>query len=202
MNQLIKICSYIPVLQQKILSLIIGKCLELDVEIVIEDTGEVTLGTQNESNTDTTPLEDQMFLLEDCACNQRQGRRDEASAQRIRDEVSDMADKLDEILSIVTTFIHSKLLDNNTEQGYTSRLFTQLQQIFEEQILVTHRSKYVQYILFFCCAKSPRYAMLFARRLLQLFLDVSLSPLQRQSAVMYLGSYLARANYVPLHIIR
>lgn len=42
MKELFVICEYLPVLQYKILELIITKCLEIDVEIIIEDTGEVT----------------------------------------------------------------------------------------------------------------------------------------------------------------
>jgi RNA polymerase I-specific transcription initiation factor RRN3 len=42
-SELLKICEYLPVLQPKILDLILEKCLEIDVEIVIEDTGEVLI---------------------------------------------------------------------------------------------------------------------------------------------------------------
>jgi len=40
-TQVLHVCEYLPLLQPKLLELVIEKCLEIDVEIVIEDTGEV-----------------------------------------------------------------------------------------------------------------------------------------------------------------
>lgn len=42
-TQLLRICEYLPVLQGRILELIVMKCIEIDVEIIVEDSGEVLL---------------------------------------------------------------------------------------------------------------------------------------------------------------
>ena len=49
-KELLCICEYLSVLQPRILELIIQKCLEIDVEIYIEDTGEVSIHKNLENN--------------------------------------------------------------------------------------------------------------------------------------------------------
>ena len=68
--------------------------------------------------------------------------------------------------------------------------------IFEDRILLTHRSKFVQFLMFYCASRVPRFRDAFGASLLQLFLDESAAHLRRQSAILYLASYLARANFL------
>lgn len=63
-TQLLYICSYEPMLQANILELIFTKCLEMDVEIVIEDTGEVRIDEEAAATSNTT-LEDDLSFEED-----------------------------------------------------------------------------------------------------------------------------------------
>jgi hypothetical protein len=42
-SSLLEIASYLPVLQSRILDIVLVKCLEIDVEIMIDDNGEVRL---------------------------------------------------------------------------------------------------------------------------------------------------------------
>ena len=62
--------EYLPVLQYKILELIITKSLEIDVEILIEDNGEVKF--QKTENAEANLLEEDndddevQFALDDC----------------------------------------------------------------------------------------------------------------------------------------
>ena len=46
-EELLFICEYLPVLQQKVIDLIIEKCLEIDVEIVIEDSGLINIESKD-----------------------------------------------------------------------------------------------------------------------------------------------------------
>ena len=72
---------------------------------------------------------------------------------------------------------------------------------FIQQILPAHRSKFVQFIVFFTCSKFQKYAVLFARRMAEIFLDVQNSHLVRQCACMYLASYCARGNFIPVNVV-
>ncbi len=42
-TQLLRVCMYRPSLQLRMLDIIIVRCLEIDVEIVIEETGSVRI---------------------------------------------------------------------------------------------------------------------------------------------------------------
>ena len=37
--QVLRVTEYLPSMQESVLDLVVGRCLEIDVEIVIEDTG-------------------------------------------------------------------------------------------------------------------------------------------------------------------
>lgn len=53
-SQLLLICEYIPSIQHQILDLLVSKCLEMDVEIVIEDSGDVMIHEQYEGEIEGT----------------------------------------------------------------------------------------------------------------------------------------------------
>ena len=109
-----------------------------------------------------------------------------------------MADKLDGVLMLLVQ--HSA--EHLTHDPATHRIFSHYLDIFENRILVTHKSKFVQFILFHCCVLHPPLAVVFADRLLSLFLRSSNHPLIRQSAALYLSSLLARATFIPLEKIK
>ena len=52
-------------IQERILDLIISKCLEIDVEIVIEDSGEVKIEEENHGDINDVPyLRGHKFVCE------------------------------------------------------------------------------------------------------------------------------------------
>ena len=225
-SQLLRICEYVPIIQYQVLDLIVGKCLELDVEIVIEDSGDVKI-LQEQNGED-----DDMFLFDDIAStsnkvttfqpNPRRALSD--GTQRIPHDVIDVADKLDAMLMILIQYIDSKTdsvkspmssttipfsftpqsLDVNiTEQispsnssSVADQLFSQLLSIFEHRVLSTHKSKFVQFLIFHLVSKRSSYADCFVDRLLEIFLDETCSPIRRQSAVLYLSSFVSRALFL------
>lgn len=64
-----------------------------------------------------------------------------------------------------------------------------------------HKSKFVQFLLFHLAARDFRFAQVFPKLLLTIFFDERNTFLKRQSAVVYLGSYLARATFLPFHFV-
>jgi hypothetical protein len=211
-----------------ILDLILSKCLEMDVEIVIEESGETKI--QAAPNEDAT-LEEQMFVLDQdeerdvfmpsayTTVNTQYNSRSmsDNTSVRIPDAVADMADKLDALLVLVVEYIN-KLLAQSHESVHTqtlvqtqtpvqtqaqaqkdeNELFAQLLNIFEDKIFMTHRSKFVQFVVFYVMGKCPqRFGEALCVRLLKLFYDTdaqSTVSVRRQTAVMYLGSLLARCT--------
>jgi RNA polymerase I-specific transcription initiation factor RRN3 len=83
-----------------------------------------------------------------------------------------------------------------------SIIFQMLLPVFENAILTTHRSKFVQFIVFYICGKtlssqesSHELNREFAGRLIEAVLDPSLATVTRQSAACYLASFISRAMY-------
>lgn len=83
-----------------------------------------------------------------------------------------------------------------------SKLFHILVPVFESTILTTHRSKFVQFILFYLCGIVPSDVDQphdlyrdFAGRLIEAVLDPLRATVTRQSAACYLASFVSRANY-------
>ena len=192
-SQLLHICEYVPILQESVLGLIVSKCLEIDVDIVIEDSGVVKIQEEYEGE-----VGDDMFVMGEesgggsaSACTSK--RIYSEGAQRISDEVAESADKLDGMLILLVEFIQAKI---DKGGDLLNRLAHQWLSVFEEKILLTHRSKFVQFVMFYFASKVVRFRDAFGTSLLRLFLDESAAHLRRQSAILYLASYLARANFI------
>ena len=132
-------------------------------------------------------------------------------SQFIPTEVAEMADKLDIVLCQLIEFIQKEIdsngannqLKHNSKQNENiEKLSNQLMRIFEEKILLTHRSKFVQFVLFYFAAKIEYFGQKFGSRLVKLFLDESAGHVKRQSAILYLASYSVRANFLSVTMIK
>lgn len=206
-THLLVICQYLPLQQFTILELIISKCVEIDVEIHIEDTGEVKLqiSESNELFDLSSASHCSQFAphqeIADSSCSLLNGapHTPGASSSPHLNDVSEMADKLDSMLLLLLSFLDSKI---NEEGVIKEKVLNQILKIFENQILLTHKSKFVQFLLFYLASKDSKFATLIPKFLSSFFFDERSSFLKRQSAVVYLGSYLARANFVSASLAR
>ena len=93
-------------IQERILDLIISKCLEIDVEIVIEDSGEVKIEEENHGD-----INDVIFSADNDANanNQISQRVYNEGSQFIPTEVAEMAEKLDTVLCLLIDFIRKEI---------------------------------------------------------------------------------------------
>ena len=228
---MLKICSYFPIIQNKILDLIIEKCLEIDVEIVIEDSGEIKISEEfhGEIGDDMFGVDENNNTTNNSNYNDNNRIFTEGS-QYIPTEVVDMADKLDAILCLLIEFIEDEMQeieknnlnnDNIFSNGITTKTFNdnsrnkkinkinnidklsdQLMVLFEDRILMTHRSKFVQFLLFYFASKNVNFSENFAGRMVRIFIDESVTQIKRQSAILYLASYTVRANFLKISVVR
>lgn len=247
--QLLNICTYEPMLQAKVLELIIMKCLEMDVEIVIEDSGDVRIDEQALDNGDLD-LDDDLEFDGIASSGNRYGAFNHGSRgggkgygnsigpggrrkqltdtapTRIPAEVAEMADKLDSVLLLLVQFCEQQIGDTGASSGSGTaavlppstvtggnptvvassgtrdRVLQQLLTIFEANIMSIHKSKFVQFVVFFAASLHAPFARAVAEKLLAITLDDRASGTQRQSAVMYLASYLSRAAFLQPDFVR
>ncbi|CAM9260739.1 unnamed protein product [Scytosiphon promiscuus] len=88
-------------------------------------------------------------------------------------------------------------------QGMESvaRLLKSLLLVFEESILPTHRSKFVQFVLFFASGRAHGLGYALTSKLVEVLRDDSRPKMVRQSSVAYLASFLARGSFIDASLV-
>eukprot|EP00903_Cladosiphon_okamuranus_P012898 g12042.t1 len=82
-----------------------------------------------------------------------------------------------------------------------ARLLKSLLLVFEESILPTHRSKFVQFVLFFASGRAHGLGYALTSKLIDVLRDDMKPKLTRQSSVAYLASFLARGSFVDAALV-
>jgi RNA polymerase I-specific transcription initiation factor RRN3 len=210
-KQCFQVLDYLPSIRQRLLELLIDKCLEIDVNIFIKDSGEAILDeVEKDSQTKEKHASDETTH--------------EQAETKEEDMVDNFSDKLDAIL--VLLFEHIKC---RCERGgmATQETFHELLPIFESSILTTHKSKFVQYCMFLSCGMASKICRIFNRmnpkdpmdqssqlsddpasydasalyrefvsKLLDIVFDPYRATTTRQSGACYLASFISRAAFV------
>ena len=76
------------------------------------------------------------------------------------------------------------------------KLFDLLMRVFEDSVLNTYRSKYVQFIVFFACKFDSAYVELFVSRMLGRMLHPQMPCVTKRACASYVASFLSRARFV------
>ncbi len=220
-RQLVSVAAYVPALEPRLLRLIVQRALEIDVEIKITDEGDavrdttagdgifdmddVLHGPAREASM--TENVDEMAQKLDCimlvlfeylkvnvGCGVVADDEHEASPSVLCNGVpknpKDVA---------VAPMSSSPFPMSSVDKQ--KRLCEALLGVFEDSILLTHQSKYVQYVIFYAGGLSPPFCQGFVNSLLKICFNEEQSVVVRQSGVAYLASYLARAAYVENHVL-
>lgn len=190
-------CEYLPHFQQRILDLVVARCIEIDVDIEIDADTETA---RSPLPSDQREAHDEdMFAFEDDVSS-RGVAPQSSGGRRVRISSEGLADSLDGMLCVVLRFVEAQF--NHKDTAARERVFLQLIGIFERRLLTTHRSKFVQFIIFYMCAKHNDYGEIFCRRLLDVFFQTKNVTDQRHGAVMYLASFFCRSLSCSAQVIR
>ena len=107
--------------------------------------------------------------------------------------VDETADKLDSLMEMTMEHVHTRV-----EKGQLPALWDTVMSCFDTTILHTHRSKFVQFLVFYLARHAPEPCCTsFVSLLLHKITDRLQPPITRSAAAAYCGSFLARAGYVP-----
>ena len=107
--------------------------------------------------------------------------------------VDETADKLDSMMEMVMEHLQRRIAAGQLPSTWDTALAA-----FERTILHTHRSKFVQYLLFFLARHAPEQCCgSFVGFLLSRITDRLQPPITRSAAAAYAGSFLARAAFIP-----
>lgn len=187
-KNLLRIASYIPLLRDSILSLLIENMVLLDVEIKLEELEEEDkeeLDLQFEFSLDGEPAPHSVV-------------KSQPPQEQQKHPIVLLAEKLDVMMDVVYEYLFTF---SDKPSGERDSMFKLLLDVFNRSVLNTFKSKYIQFLLFFFCSLDPSYTQLFVMNLLERLFNHTNHAVVRQSCAAYVGSFIARASYIPQDLI-
>jgi len=228
-RQCFEILSYFPEMEHEWMTFMINVCLEIDVEISIGKLGEVKLVKSKKKTKKEETVLESLEEEEEEKVDVKQKVKKEKDVEAVSN-VNEMADKLDSIMHLVFDHIRSRCIVTTsrnkdgsiriTTPTHTPLTYYQqvLSPIFSAHIFNTHKSKFVQFLLFYVCSlptlasaslppkslAEPNKLVLddgaiyreFCTNFLSTILDQFQPPIARQCSACYLSSFISRAKYV------
>uniref|UniRef100_A0A2K5DMY3 RNA polymerase I-specific transcription initiation factor RRN3 n=1 Tax=Aotus nancymaae TaxID=37293 RepID=A0A2K5DMY3_AOTNA len=197
-HNLLRISVYFPTLRHEILELIIEKLLKLDVSASrqdIEDAEETA--AQTCGGTDST---EGLFNMDEDEETEHETRAD---PERLDQMVHPVAERLDILMSLLLSYVKDVCyVDGKVDNSKTKDLYRNLINIFDKLLLPTHASCHVQFLMFYLCSFKLGFAEAFLEHLWKKLQDPSNPAIIRQAAGNYIGSFLARAKFIPLITVK
>ncbi|XP_037363465.1 RNA polymerase I-specific transcription initiation factor RRN3 [Talpa occidentalis] len=197
-HNLLRISVYFPTLRHEILELVIEKVLKLDVNASrqdIEDAEETA--AQTGSGTDAT---EGLFNMDEDEETEHPPKADSGQPDQM---VHPVAERLDVLLSLLLSYIKDVChVDGKIDNNKTKDLYRDLITIFDKLLLPTHASCHVQFFMFYLCSFKLGFAEAFLEHLWKKLQDPNNPAIIRQAAGNYIGSFLARAKFIPLITVK
>uniref|UniRef100_A0AAY4CAQ9 RRN3 homolog, RNA polymerase I transcription factor n=1 Tax=Denticeps clupeoides TaxID=299321 RepID=A0AAY4CAQ9_9TELE len=186
-HNLLRVTLYIPSLRREILELIVSKMLALDVSAPRAEIEEV----------------------EENAAIHQEASGDEDEDTEVNTSTAEcvmahpVAERLDMLMAVLLTYIKDMCYVNGSlELERTKALYRDLMYVFDKLVLPTHASSHVQYSVFYLCSIRLGLAEAFLDHLWKLLQGPSQPPVVRQAAAGYIGSFLARAKFLPVATVK
>lgn len=208
----LRILSYYPNLKQEILELIILKMLQIDVEVPSEleeeeDEDELKMDKDNDDtqfpvdmDIDSTHLTASNTLTDKDRCHPNSASTLLPHYSNHSNMKNPQADTIDVIMTIMFEFIESVCYsDGKLNLENTFDLFRILLKIFDEQIILTHGSSHVQFLIFKITTFDETFPSCFLDFLLEKFQDANTAAVIRQASASYIASFIARSKFVSVN---
>jgi len=193
-QQCLEVVKYLPSIQGQVLELLVDKTLEMDVEIKINDGGEVTIDDEKDECVFQLDLDDKV---------------DDKKPLPGGVSVNEMADKLDSLMLLLFQYTETCVATNASSARSLYQVFAR---VFENLVLITHKSKFVQFLLLHVCGlenktltsmvhftlEHPPVTLYrdFAAKLINIIVDPYRATVTRQTGACYLASFVSRASFV------
>uniref|UniRef100_A0A7N6AFJ6 RRN3 homolog, RNA polymerase I transcription factor n=1 Tax=Anabas testudineus TaxID=64144 RepID=A0A7N6AFJ6_ANATE len=189
-HNLLRVTVYIPSIRRDVLELIIGRMLKLDVSVSRSDIEEAEEPTEEGLFAMVTTITDVLFetlsVSADPSC-------------RTTVMAHPVAERLDTLMAVLMAYIKDVChVDGSLHVESTKEVYRDLLSVFDKLILTTHASCHVQYVLFYLCSFRLALTEAFLDHLWKFLQNMSQPAVLRQAAAGYLGSFLARAKFIPV----
>ena len=190
MHSLLQITEYAPQLRSEILSLIINRLVILDVNtprsVIMECEAE---RMENEDQFHMEGIDEEISH-----------KLPESEAQKVEKMHHPLAHTLDVCMMKLFSYIHRVThRENDLDIEALKIIYVDLLHVFETTILTTWSSHHVQFVMFYLCGMKSSVADAFLDWLwLRKVSNPNAAPVIRQSAVAYIASLIARANFISI----
>lgn len=194
-HHLLRVVEYLPTYQKGLFEIIVDRMTKLDVYCPKEEI-------QNAEEQ----LEEQQDLIKDmeiCNTSDAAEAAYDADGEAVGSPVPDrmaheLANVLDVLMDVMLNFTKRKChKDGKLDWEATKKLYRDLLSVFDKLILPTHATCHVQFLLFHVCSLHESIATGFFDYLWKRVIDPNTPSILRQAAVSYIGSFVARATFVP-----
>uniref|UniRef100_A0A8B9SY76 RNA polymerase I-specific transcription initiation factor RRN3 n=1 Tax=Anas platyrhynchos TaxID=8839 RepID=A0A8B9SY76_ANAPL len=196
-HNLLRVTVYLPTLRLQILELIVEKLLKLDVSTPQQDIEDAEEAANNSDSVEKS-AEEGLFAMVD---EERKGNKVvSSSSERM---AHPLAERLDILMTILFSYIKDVChVDGKLDINKTKDLYRDLVSVFDKLILPTHASCHVQYFMFYICSFKLGFAEAFLDHLWKKLRDPNNPSVIRQTAGSYIGSFLARAKFIPVVTVK
>lgn len=193
-HNLLRVTTYVPSIQRDVLELIIGKMLKLDVSASRADMEEAEENAVHSQLAEDHAEEGLFDMDEDMSADH---------PCRAAVMAHPVAERLDTLMAVLMAYIRDVChVNGSLHVERTKELYRDLLSVFDKLILPTHASCHVQYTLFYLCSFRLALAEAFLDHLWKILQSPTQPAVLRQTAAGYLGSFLARAKFVPVLTVR
>lgn len=186
LENLLVLSKYAVDLRKDITTMVVDKIMELDAQVKIE-------GDDDDDDDDDDQLNVMFSSLQPADISSRYYNRI-------------MADKLDSVILLFFRHIESinkdatcENFDSNNIANNASHLesiFRSMLSMFEEKIIRSSKLHSTQFLMFYICSVSSSFSKSFIEYLMTIVMDTHRHTITRVMGIMYIASFLSRANYL------
>nr|XP_046270481.1 RNA polymerase I-specific transcription initiation factor RRN3 [Scatophagus argus] len=193
-HNLLRVTVYIPSIRRDVLEVIVGKMLKLDVGASRSDIEEAEENAVPNQRAQEQAEEGLFDMDEDMSTDH---------PCRTAEMAHPVAERLDSLMVVLLAYVKDvSHVNGSLHVERTKELYRDLLSVFDKLILPTHASCHVQYSLFYLCSFRLALAEAFLDHLWKTLQNPSQPAVLRQAAAGYLGSFLARAKFIPVPTVR
>ncbi|KAM3863545.1 RNA polymerase I-specific transcription initiation factor RRN3 [Diretmus argenteus] len=195
-HNLLRVTVYLPSIRRDVLEIVIGKMLKLDVSAPRSEIEEAEEKNVLENQRGAECAEEGLFDMDEDVPAER--------TSRVGAMSHPAAERLDTLMTVLMAYIKDIChhVNGTLDVERTKELYKDLLGVFDKLILPTHASCHVQYIVFYLCSFRVALSEAFLDHLWKVLQSPSQPAILRQAAAGYMGSFLARANFIPVATVR
>ncbi|RHZ85649.1 hypothetical protein Glove_63g33 [Diversispora epigaea] len=216
LKNILQMLEYLPALQTQVLELIFERLTDLDTEVQgkmeeiesFEDSSsqyDISLHSETSSTVSSLRSKGRSYVSISSRSSITEDHSDDdisssSSPCIVVLDVRHLIEKLDCMLKLLLDYL-KWFFDNSTNEQQ-EELFDTLMTIFEKIVLLTFKSRYTQFLIFWYVSLKKSYVQPFLAQLLHKLLADKEPPIIREVASQYVASYIGRAAYLSTDDIR